>query len=187
MTDGLVNTDLSRTPWAVKPPQATATEQFDVTELVTPVDNEIVDEVEVTSLKDEISTPQLVARRVADLMVDGKSLAEAQEKIPDMLRMNKELAARVNKIIGMGYLPADMTRAAVRAIRVKTMVDAFEESLTEVNEDIKDKKRKTALDASKMVGSDPEIGLNQPPQVAVQINIEDISDLIRQVDDEERS
>lgn len=186
MTEGLVNTDLSRTPWAVKPPQATATEQFDVTELVTPVDNEIVDEVEVSSLKDEISTPQLVARRVADLMVDGKSLAEAQEDIPDMLKMSKDLASQVKKVIAMGHIPADILRAGVRAVRNKVMLDSFQESLIEQNADLKNAQRKIALEASKIIGADPEIGLNQPPQVAIQINIEDISDLMSKVDDEER-
>lgn len=185
MADGLVNTDISRTPWAVKPPQATATEQFDVTELV-PVDNEIVDEVEVSSLKDEISTPAIVARRVADLMVDGKTLAEAQEDVPDMLRLSKDLSAQVKRVIAMGHVPADILRASVRAVRNKVMFDSFQDSLVETNADLKNAQRKLALEASKVIGADPEIGLNQPPQVAVQINIEDISDLIRQVDDEER-
>lgn len=192
MAEGLVNADLNKTAWAekkkilkpLKPPPGT--ENFDVKELETaPETSEIVEEIEVSRVREEISTPQLVARRVADLMADGKSLQEAQTDVPEMLRLSKDLAAQVKKIIAMGHVPADITRAAVRAVRNRVMIDAFQESLTEENPEQKNSQRKIALEASKIIGADPEIGLNQPPAVQVQINIEDISDLLQKVKDEE--
>ena len=134
---------------------------------------------EVSEATEEVSTPAVVARRMADLLVAGK---DPDDYVPEDLRLHKGFKRELQKLITAGYVPADLMRAAVRAGRNTMFVQLLGEGLTAQDTDEKVSKLKLALDTSKVIGADPEIGLNQPPGVQVNINIEDVKDILEKMD-----
>jgi len=134
---------------------------------------------EVTEVVEEVSTPAVVARRMADLLVAGK---DPDDYVPEDLRLHKGFKRELQKLITAGYVPADLMRAAVRAGRNTMFMQLLGEGLAAEDTDTKVSKLKLALDTSKVIGADPEIGLNQPPGVQVNINIEDVKDILEKMD-----
>ena len=134
---------------------------------------------DVTEAVEEVSTPAVVARRMADLLVAGK---DPDDYVPEDLRLHKGFKRELQKLITAGYVPADLMRAAVRAGRNTMFVQLLGEGLAAEDTDTKVSKLKLAQDTSKVIGADPEIGLNQPPGVQVNINLADVEDILKQMD-----
>jgi hypothetical protein len=88
----------------------------------------------------------------------------------DARLMPRELVTKltVNAIQTYQMNPG-VDRELVRAVRRKVLID---EGLSETGD------RKLALDAAKQIATDPDVGLNAPPQPIVQINLTELQTVI---------
>jgi hypothetical protein len=117
------------------------------------------------------SNAGVVAQKISNLMQKGVPLSEAAKTMGlDAKLMPRELVTKltVNAIQTYQMTPG-VDRELVRAVRRKVLID---EGLSETGD------RKLALDAAKQIATDPDVGLNAPPQPIVQINLTELQTVI---------
>lgn len=138
-------------------------------------------DIEISNTLDNVPDPQdLVAKPLVDLIREGKTLQEAAREtgLTEALDKSPTFKQRVQDLIGEAYVPPDVLRETVRAARNKVLVQMTEEGLKESDP----KKLKIALEASKQIGMDPQIGLNQPPQPIVNIDLRDVRGILKDLE-----
>src|SRR4051812_19075577 len=129
--------------------------------------------------------PKEIVKRFVDLVEAGSS-PEVAAKImglDESLVKNKELKDQFQELLLEASFPPEVQRAIVRASRIKILAETMSEGMGR-----KDEKGnaipmdvgliKLALEANKQIASDPEVALQQPPQVSVNIGFEKSRDLL---------
>lgn len=121
--------------------------------------------------------PRTIARRLVDVMEEGKSLevAAAELGLSEAKLNSKALKEQFKALLIEGTFPAEVQRAIVRASRMKIVGFALEKGLKGEGDPAM---IKLALEAGKQAGSDPEVGLSQAPQVTVNIGFEKSRELL---------
>jgi hypothetical protein len=105
-----------------------------------------------------------IAQKMVDLVKAGKTPEQAARRMGVSLTRNEKLRkAMAELMVEAGGVPPHVQRELVRAARLKTMVD-FADSPDET-------KRSLSLRAARDIGSDPDVGLNQPPQIQVTVDM----------------
>lgn len=115
------------------------------------------------------------ARRFVDLLNGGKTAAEAANRMGFRLKdlaLNGEFQERVKERLINGFIPDEIRRALVKASLNTVLMDSMNSPET----------YKLALEATKQIAQDPEVGLNLPPQPSVVVNIGDLESLLKKVD-----
>jgi hypothetical protein len=134
---------------------------------------------------------QALAKRIVDLVTEGSSVDEATAAagiVPSTL--SPDVRRQIKELLTSGYhVPADIQRAVLRAGRFKIFMQTQEAGLQpEVDADgniissINTGALKMALEASKQIAMDPEIGLTQAPQTVVNIDITALKDVLQNVE-----
>ena len=126
----------------------------------------------------DMGNPKMIANEVRDLIKQGLSAEEAAEQLGLDLKRNGALRQQLRKLIAeVGNVPSMVQKELVRSARLKLM-------LKNVHSDDTDE-QKIALQAAKQIASDPEVGLNQPPQVIALIDMESLGEVIKQLPDDD--
>jgi len=108
----------------------------------------------------------------------GKTVEQAaEERGIDLQKYSAPVRRTVLELLAANYMPPDMVREIIRAGRNKLIL----EGVTATGEEELARKR-LALEAMKQAASDPEIGLNQPPQTTINIDMRDVVDLAKNLD-----
>lgn len=120
---------------------------------------------------------EVVAKRFLDLIQMGEKPSYAAKKlgIPklDKKFMNqKEFRDAVKDLIETDTLPAAVRRMMVRAGANRIFMDNIK----------KGGDPKLAIDAAKLIGADPEVGLNQPTLIGVPIDMGALAGMLSQLD-----
>ena len=117
----------------------------------------------------------LKAERYLELIEGGFKPHDAAERMGTTVRdMNKseDIRKAVKKLIEQGTLPPLVRKAMVRAGLDKIFMESLENP----------KRHKTALGAAKLIGQDPDVGLNAPPSViGVNVDMGALSGLFEKV------
>ena len=170
-----------RTSYVIKKFKKQTNCMFDKTEITVPENPDIVEEgVELSGEK--MSNPQVVARDMAELLLDGK---DPEQLIPEPLRKNAVTVEKVKKVISDGYLPPDIARAMIRAGDNQGYLDTLLAAQAAEDPMVKAKLYDTATKISKNIRQDPEIGLTAAPKTMVNIDIGSIADILDKVAKEE--
>jgi hypothetical protein len=116
-----------------------------------------------------------VAKRLVDLVNAGKTPEAAAERMGIDIRRNAQLHKAMQELmVEAGGVPPHVQRELVRAARLKTMVD-FANSTDEGQ-------RGLSLRAANQIASDPDVGLNQPPQVNVTVDVGRLEEVFKHLD-----
>lgn len=118
----------------------------------------------------------VIAKRVVDLIQEGKDPKTALTEVglPPNALEKPDMKQRIQALLARAYLPAEFQRAALRAGRMDIFMDMMEKGLKIGDTGM----LKIALEASKQIGMDPEVGLNQPPQQIVNVDLAPLRDLL---------
>lgn len=138
-----------------------------------------IDEIETSRESTTVvDVPASIARDLQALVNDGKTPAEAaKERGIQWGGLSKATRTIVTELLKGYQMPADMTREVIRAARNQVMI----EGITATGEDELARK-KLMLEAAKQASMDPDIGLNQPPQVAVNIDMRTVQELAKNLE-----
>ena len=138
-----------------------------------------VDDIETTGESiTVVDVPASIAKDLQALVNNGKTPAEAaKERGIQWGTLSKATRTIVTELLKGYQMPADMTREVIRAARNQVMI----EGITATGEDELARK-KLMLEAAKQAAMDPDIGLNQPPQVAVNIDMRTVTELAKNLD-----
>ena len=121
---------------------------------------------------DANNTQRRIARKLVDLVKQGDTATQAASKMGIDLRRNKRLREAMQALmVEAGGVPMAVQRELVRATRLKTMIDSIG------HEELKE--RELGLKAANQIAGDPDVGLNQPPQVAVKVDFGALEDIFR--------
>lgn len=112
---------------------------------------------------------------LAPAVQEGKSVEAAAEELGiDLQKYGAATRQVVKELLAANYMPPSMVREVIRAGRNKLILEGVnatgEEELA---------KKRIALEAMKQAASDPEVGLNQPPQTTINIDMRDVVDLAK--------
>lgn len=121
-----------------------------------------------------------VVKRLVTLIKEGATRNEATEQLGLTKAANREVSLKVamRKLLEEAYVPADTQRAVLRAGRWKAFMQLLGQGLATNNEGL----LKLAAEFSKQIALDPEIGLSQPPQTVLQIDLGDVKELLQNLD-----
>jgi len=129
-------------------------------------------------------TSDALAKQVVDLLANKElSITQIAEHVgvnPKALT-RPDMKARIHNLLTEGYVIADVQRAAVRAGRFKIFMDMMEDGLKQGDV----ASLKVALEASKQIGMDPEIGLSQAPQQVVNIDLGPLTEILKKTQESE--
>jgi len=170
-----------RTSYVIKKFKKETNCMYDKSEIKVPENPDIeVGGVELSGEK--MSSPQVVARDMAELLLDGK---DPEKLIPEPLRKNAVAIEKMKQIISDGYAPPDIVRAMIRAGDNQGYLDTLLAAQAAEDPMVKAKLYDTATKISKNIRQDPEIGLTAAPKAMVNIDIGSIADILDKVAKEE--
>jgi hypothetical protein len=144
-------------------------------EVTTFIDDEVLPVVATTAPDYEV-TPKAaegLARRMVDLIAAGAKPEDAilaSGGAPNMLK-NPALREAVARLNALGNTNAELQRAVLRGLDFDTYLKLNSAGIAALEKDGDASILKEAAGYSKMIRSDPAVGLNAPP---VQINVVDI-------------
>jgi hypothetical protein len=116
-----------------------------------------------------------VAKSLVDLVASGKTPEAAAKRLGVSLTRNEKLREAMTQLmVEAGGVPPHVQRELVRACRLKTMID-FADSPDEA-------KRGLGLRAAREIASDPDVGLLQPPQVNVTVDVGRLEEVFKHLD-----
>lgn len=118
----------------------------------------------VNELSPAVQAGKTVDQAAADLGIDLKKYSAPTRRV-------------VFELLAANYMPPDMVREVIRAGRNKIIL----EGINAGGEDELARKR-LALEAMKQAASDPEVGLNQPPQTTINIDMREVVDLAKKLE-----
>lgn len=117
------------------------------------------------------------ARRFVDLIEEGVSPGTAAARIGTTLKALKsggDMAEAIRTLLEVGHVKAEIKKEVIRAGLFKTFVEGIMSS--------DPAEKKIALEASKQMASDPEIGLTKEADVSVNINLGDLGTAIKGIE-----
>lgn len=125
------------------------------------------------------TAPATTAKKITSLIRDGASLEEAAGEVGLPVRGLKaeQIREEIERVLKTAYIPADLQRALLRAERNEALILLYKHGFLDGK--IDEGKVKLWLELGKQMSMDPEIGLNQAPQVAVNIELGELSDLLK--------
>ncbi len=125
----------------------------------------------------DLGNPEAIASEVRQLIQQGLKPEDACAKLGLDLKRNAELRKQMRLLVAeTGDVPMQVQKALVRAARLKLMVK-------NVHSDDLDA-QKIALQAAKQIGSDPDVGLNQPAAVIALIDLGSLEEVFDHLPDE---
>jgi hypothetical protein len=123
-----------------------------------------------------------VAQKLTALIEDGKSVEEAATEVGIDLSRNEKLKGALKELLAETHgIPAHIQREAVRAARLRVLMDAL--SRMDNDEDA----AKLVLQAAKAIGSDPDVGLNVAASPIVPVDLGELRDLFKRLDQPEEA
>ena len=143
--------------------------------------DDIKREVDVGETKigtDSDALAKALANDLAPAMTEGKSVEQAAGELGiDLKKYGTATRQVVLELLAGNYMPPSMVREVIRAGRNKLIL----EGINATGEEELGKKR-IALEAMKQAASDPEVGLNQPPQTTINIDMREVVELAKTLD-----
>ncbi|CAB4142396.1 hypothetical protein UFOVP434_7 [uncultured Caudovirales phage] len=128
-----------------------------------------------TPAASEKSAQGQIARKLAEMLYSGLSKDSALKALgvqPHEVDM-RELAIETNSFLIKSFsFPDEARRLLVKASLNKVLTDALQKDDTE-----------TILKAAKQIASDPDVGLNAPPQQVINISLEKAQDALNKANE----
>lgn len=114
------------------------------------------------------------AKRFVEAIEGGASVGQAAAKIgltAREIKSSDEMEAAIKKLISIGHIKDEVSKALLKAGLIKTFVEGITSSDKEA--------KKLALESAKILG--PSVGMNTESEVHVTINLGELGDKIRGV------
>jgi hypothetical protein len=122
------------------------------------------------------------AKKLTELIEGGKTPEQAASSLGIELSGNRRLKEALKQLLAEAHgVPAHIQREAVRAARLKVLMEAV--GRLENDPDA----AKTVLQAAKAIGGDPDVGLNVPPSPIVPVDLGQLEELFKRIDQPEEA
>lgn len=121
------------------------------------------------------TAPRILAKKLGELIEAGATpeAAALELGLPPRALKNASLAEEFKKLIANATFSADAQRAIVRAARIELLGKGLKAGLEGA---------KIALEATKQIASDPQVGLTAPPQTTINLTFAKSGELMDKMD-----
>lgn len=135
-----------------------------------------VGEVETGNVDDALA--KSIVNDLSPAVQGGKTIDQAAADLGiDLKKYSAPTRRAVFELLAANYMPPNMVREVIRAGRNKLILEGVnatgEEELA---------RKRLALEAMKQAASDPEVGLNQPPQTTINIDMREVVELAKNLE-----
>jgi len=120
-----------------------------------------------------IENSEKAAQKLVDLIKAGHTPNAAARQLGyswKALKSRPEVVEAIQGLLAAYTLPPHIDKELVRAARRKVLVENLG------NSDVDS--QKLVLDATKQIASDPDVGLNAPPQILVNVDLRHIDEVL---------
>jgi hypothetical protein len=135
------------------------------------------------------SPTKVMVKKLAELISTGVQPEKAAILLghDHAILKNQKIQEYLRVLLSENYVAADIQREVIRAGRFKLFLKALQNSIR-LNEDGTEEINldfaKLANELSKTIGSDPAIGLNQPPALTLNVDLTAVKDIFEKLDQE---
>lgn len=152
-------------------------EKGDTTNVISfPINNLGEVDVEVEEEKDGLHRPEVKVRKFAEALAEGLTPGKAAQRLGTTLKQLKsrsDMCKAIEELIDVAHVKPEIKKEVIRAGLFKTFVEG-------ITSDDKDA-RKIALEASKQMATDPDIGLDRTSDVSINVNLGELEDVLKDI------